>query len=53
MTRKKPIKIEYKQFNNARIEVELQDWLKREKENYPSWNVFFRELKKRYESNVK
>ena len=51
MTRIKKEKIDYKQFTNARLEPELQEWLKSEKGNYISWNLFFREIKRRYEHN--
>jgi len=43
--------LHYKQFMSARLEPELIDWLKTEKMNYKSWNLFFRELRKRYETN--
>jgi hypothetical protein len=42
----------YKQFTNARLEPDLIDWMKSEKAKYPSWNMFFREIKKRYEKNT-
>jgi len=42
----------YKQFSNARLEKEMIEWLKKENENYKSWNLFFKELIKRYE-NIK
>lgn len=48
MTQIKKEKIDYKQFTNARLEPELQEWLKAEKGNYISWNLFFREIKRRY-----
>lgn len=49
MTRiKKEKNLIYKQFANARLEPELQEWLKAEKGNYVSWNMFFREIKRRY-----
>lgn len=42
----------YEVFKCARIEPELIDWLRLEKEKYVSWNMFFRELKKRYEKLI-
>jgi hypothetical protein len=33
----------------ARLDEEIQDWLKSENAKYKSWNLFFKELKKRYE----
>jgi len=33
----------------VRIEEETRDWLKKENENYGSWNKFFKEIRKRYE----
>ena len=43
----------YKPFKNARLSEELQEWLKKENEKYPSWNKFFIELKNRYEDYKK
>jgi len=43
-------KTEYKQFMSARLEDDLHEWLKKENGRYKSWNQFFREIKKRYES---
>jgi poly(3-hydroxyalkanoate) synthetase len=40
----------YKPFKNARLEEDLQEWLKEENKKYDSWNMFFQELKRRYES---
>lgn len=42
----------YKPFTKARIEDDIQDWLVKEKREYKSWNMFFRELKKRYENTT-
>lgn len=42
----------YKQFTNARLAPELIEWLRLEKNQYPSWNIFFKEIKKRYENKV-
>lgn len=42
----------YKPFKNARLEDELQDWLREENKKYESWNKFFKELKKRYEHKI-
>jgi hypothetical protein len=33
---------------SLRLEEEIKDWLKEEKKKYKSWNLFFRELQKRY-----
>lgn len=41
-------KSEYKQFHKARLEDELHEWLENENGRYKSWNLFFRELRKRY-----
>lgn len=41
----------YTQFTNARLEPGIIEWLQSEKQRHPSWNIFFRELKKRYESH--
>lgn len=40
--------VKYKKFNHARLEDDLIVWLKEEKNKYKTWNLFFRELKKRY-----
>ena len=34
----------------ARVEQELKNWLRSEQNKYPSQNLFFKELKKRYEA---
>lgn len=39
----------YKPFRNARLEDEMQDWLKEEVKKYSSWNKFFKQLKQRYD----
>lgn len=39
----------YKPFMKARIEEELHEFLEKERLKYKSWNLLFRELKKRYE----
>lgn len=36
---------------SVRVEQELLDWTKTESKKYKSWNLFFRELRKRYENN--
>lgn len=36
-----------------RVEKEIQEWLKKEKKNYKSWNLFFKEIKKRYGNKEK
>lgn len=46
--KKKTEKIHYKKFSQ-RVDDEIQEWLKKEKGKYKSWNLFFREIKKRYE----
>lgn len=40
----------YKPFKNARLEEEMQNWLREENKKYASWNKFFKEIKKRYET---
>lgn len=42
-------RIGYRQFFKARLEEDLHEWLDIEKQRHASWNLFFRELKKRYE----
>ena len=37
----------------VRLEKEMVEWLKRENEEYKTWNKFFKELKKRYEEKRK
>jgi hypothetical protein len=46
-------KIVYSKFQNARLEDEVQDWLKDERRKYKSWNLFFRELKRRFDEYKK
>jgi hypothetical protein len=46
MTKEKD-KFKYPIFSQ-RISKENKNWLKNEKQNYPSWNKFFDELRKRY-----
>lgn len=43
----------YEKFQDARLEPELKEWLRSEKGNYTSWNIFFRELKNRYENTTR
>lgn len=47
--KKQKKKIQYTIFAQ-RIEDEIQNWLKVENQKYGSWNLFFREIKKRYEN---
>ena len=37
----------------ARVEQEIKDWLKIEQKKFGSQNLFFKELKKRYENKHK
>ncbi len=37
---------------SARVDEELKDWLKEQQKKYKSQNLFFKELKKRYESSI-
>lgn len=41
----------YKQFTNARLSEETQEWLKEENRKYGSWEKLFKELIKRYAEN--
>ena len=41
-------KFHYKVFA-FRVAEEIIDWLKWERRQYDSWNIFFREIKRRYD----
>lgn len=50
-TKKKREKTMHYTVFQQRLEPDIQDWLKAENINYKSWNIFFREIKRRY--NIK
>lgn len=52
MKERKNEKIHYRKFQKARLEEEVHNWLEKENGRYKSWNQFFKELKKRYESKT-
>lgn len=53
LLKKRSLSISKNKQLSVRLSDEIIDWLVEEKKNYPSWNIFFKEIKKRYENNTR